>query len=373
MKPWTVILGTRPEVIKLAPVIHEARKQGHSVRVIATGQHRELTYPLMKHFGLKADLDLDVMCRNQDLTELSERVLRGFNQERDVLLNSEIFVVQGDTTSAWLGAFWGFIHRIPIAHVEAGLRTYDLTAPFPEEANRQLMSRITDLHFAPTLQAARALMKEGIQDSKISVVGNTSIDALYWTLKSLGEKRISDIPEIPKDVRIFAEMGPYLLVTAHRRESFGEGFEGICEGLLGLLSAEREIRLIYPVHPNPKVREKVTARLSDHPRILLCDPIPYVGFLALLRGAAVVLTDSGGVQEEAPSLLKPIIVLRDQTERPEGVEAGFSHPVGTSPQKIIKKTQDVLREGLATQCANPYGDGLAALRIVQKIAGVFHE
>ncbi len=364
----SIILGTRPEVIKLAPVVHAARTFGHRVKLITTGQHRELTYPLLKFFDLQPDLDLDVMTADQSLTGLSERILRGLNQHSETLKDSDYIFVQGDTVTACLGAYWGFYSRIPVAHVEAGLRTYDLGAPFPEEGNRQLIGRISRFHFAPTLQAAMALEKEGVDPSSIYKVGNTSIDALNWAMVKLGERSLSELSEVPRSVAEFASQGRFILLTAHRRESFGPGFEGICEGVLGLLKSQSDIRVIYPVHPNPQVRDRVRKRLGGHERILLCDPLAYVGFLALLRAAEVVLTDSGGVQEEAPTLRKPILVLREKTERPEGVEAGFSQLVGTHPGTIIKATQAALKNGLSTKASNPYGDGQASTRMM-KILG----
>ncbi len=367
MSNFSVILGTRPEVIKLAPVVHAARARGHQVRLITTGQHRELTYPLLKFFELKPDIDLDVMSAAQGLSQVSERILSGLNHHSKDLEDSGVIFVQGDTITALIGAVWGFFNRIPIAHVEAGLRTYDLNAPFPEEANRQLISRIACLHFAPTVQAAMALQMENVKLDDIFTVGNTSIDALKWALNHLGDQKLTDIQEIPLKVAQFAQEGRYIMVTAHRRESFGVGFDGICDGILGLIERVPDLRVIYPVHPNPQVKNAAERRLGSQSRILLCDPLPYVGFLGLLKSAHVILTDSGGVQEEAPSLRIPILVLREKTERPEGVEAGFSKLVGTHSSRIIEATLSALSEEKVPQGENPYGDGQSAARMIKLV------
>lgn len=367
MSNFSVILGTRPEVIKLAPVVHAARARGHRVRLITTGQHRDLTYPLLKFFELKPDIDLDVMSAAQELSQVSERILSGLNLHSKDLEDSGVIFIQGDTITALIGAVWGFFNRIPVAHVEAGLRTHDLNAPFPEEANRQLISRIACFHFAPTVQAAMALQMENVKLDDIFTVGNTSIDALKWALNHLGEQKLTEIQEIPLRVAQFAQEGRYIMVTAHRRESFGVGFDGICDGILGLIERVPDLRVIYPVHPNPQVKNAAERRLGSQSRILLCDPLPYVGFLALLKSAHVILTDSGGVQEEAPSLRIPILVLREKTERLEGVEAGFSKLVGTHSSRIIEATLSALNEEMTLKGENPYGDGQSAARMIKLV------
>ena len=367
MSNFSVILGTRPEVIKLAPVVHAARARGHRVRLITTGQHRDLTYPLLKFFELKPDIDLDVMSAAQELSQVSERILSGLNLHSKDLEDSGVIFIQGDTITALIGAVWGFFNRIPVAHVEAGLRTHDLNAPFPEEANRQLISRIACFHFAPTVQAAMALQMENVKLDDIFTVGNTSIDALKWALNHLGEQKLTEIQEIPLRVAQFAQEGRYIMVTAHRRESFGVGFDGICDGILGLIERVPDLRVIYPVHPNPQAKNAAERRLGSQSRILLCDPLPYVGFLALLKSAHVILTDSGGVQEEAPSLRIPILVLREKTERLEGVEAGFSKLVGTHSSRIIEATLSALNEEMTLKGENPYGDGQSAARMIKLV------
>jgi UDP-N-acetylglucosamine 2-epimerase len=367
MAKLLVIIGTRPEAIKLSPVVHAARAGGHEVTVVTTGQHREMVYPLLSYFDAQADVDLDVMTADQSLAALSEKILRGLEQNAVVLKQSDSIIVQGDTVTAMIAAYWGFCQRIPVAHVEAGLRTYDLSAPFPEEGNRQVIARMASFHFAPTLRAAMALSREGVDQDSIFQVGNTGIDALQFVLNKIGKRSLKEIREVPALVADFVQGGKMLLVTAHRRESFGTGLNNICEGILGVLESCHDVKVIFPVHPNPRVRETVEALLSGHPRILLCQPLPYVGFIAVLKSASVILTDSGGVQEEAPTLRKPILVLRDKTERPEGVLAGFARLVGTDASLIRAATLHALDYGLEVSGPNPYGDGHSAERIVDLV------
>lgn len=365
------VFGTRPEVIKLSPLILEARRRGHAARVILTGQHRDLALPLLRYFGIEATMDLDVMSSNQSLSGLSQRILSGM----DALPfhpgspGGRYLVVQGDTTSAFAASYWALCNRVPVAHVEAGLRTYDLDSPFPEEANRQLIGRIARLHFAPTLQAARNLKAEQIFSHRIHLVGNTAIDALKYVVEKerLLERDALFHPEVPTEIGQFVGDRMMVLVTAHRRESFGPGFERICEGIRRVADSSSDVRIVYPVHPNPNVRSTVRRMLGTHPRILLCDPLPFVGFTALMSRANALLTDSGGVQEEGPTLRKPIIVMRDKTERPEGVQAGFAVLVGTDPALIERETVRALRDGLRTENENPYGDGKAAPRIMDAL------
>jgi UDP-N-acetylglucosamine 2-epimerase (non-hydrolysing) len=362
----SVVLGTRPEVIKLAPVIQAAKQRGHEVQVILTGQHRHMALPLLEFFGISPDKNLDVMTMNQSLTTLSERVLHTLN-EMGEQAKSDVLLVQGDTTSAFVAGYWAFCHRIPVAHVEAGLRTYDLNAPFPEEANRQLIGRIARFHFAPTAQAKTALKKENVNAKNIFVVGNTAIDALNYTLKRTKDLNIPDVERLKPEILDFVGDNQLVLVTAHRRESFGGGFEGICKGIRAVADARKDVRIIYPVHPNPNVRDPVNKLLGDHPQIMLVDPLPYFGFILLMQKASVLLTDSGGIQEEGPTLRKPILVMRDTTERPEGVRKGFSKLVGTNPKKIEKETLLALKKGCSGKGPNPYGDGKSAFRIIKTL------
>jgi UDP-N-acetylglucosamine 2-epimerase len=360
------VFGTRPEVIKLAPVILEARRRGIETRVVLSGQHRHLALPLLRFFGIEPDLDLDVMVPNQTLTELSARVLGALDRHK-ADIEGDFVVVQGDTTTACMAAYWAFCHRIRVAHVEAGLRTHDLSAPFPEEANRQLIGRIAHLHFAPTPDAARSLKRENVAPRGVHVVGNTAIDALGLVLARLKRGEVSAEHRLDAKIRRFIEGARPVLVTAHRRESFGGGFERLCRGIREVADRNADVRVVYPVHPNPNVRTPVERELGGHPRILLCDPVPYVQFVELMRLSDVLLTDSGGVQEEAPSLRKPILVMRDTTERPEGVRAGFARLVGTDPRKIRLGVERALRRGCEGRGKNPYGDGKSARRIVKAL------
>lgn len=366
-----IVLGTRPEVIKLAPVVHEAKKRGHDVRVVFSGQHREMGKALMKSFGIQSDLDLDVMSPGQTLSSLSTKVLQELDRNEASLQDADYLLVQGDTTTAFVAAYWAFCKRIPIAHVEAGLRTYDLDAPFPEEGNRQLIGRIANLHFSPTSQAEKALLREKVHQERVHSVGNTGIDALQFVLKILKDpkarQQIAEQERVPAAVELFIGDKEVVLVTAHRRESFGEGLEGICQGILRLAAEYPDLRFVYPVHPNPKVQETVRSLLGKQANILLCEPLPYVAFVALMSRSKILLTDSGGVQEEAPSLRKPILVLRETTERPEGVKLGFASLVGFRPEKIFKEASKALKQGCQGKGKNPYGDGKASVRIIRAL------
>lgn len=367
----TIVLGTRPEVIKLAPVVHEAKRLGHDVKVVFSGQHREMGKALMKSLGIRSDFDLDVMAPGQTLSSLSAKVINQLDAQEKDLLDSDYLLVQGDTTTSFVAAYWAFCKRIPIAHVEAGLRTYDLSAPFPEEGNRQLIGRIADLHFAPTGQAQSALLKEKVSKDKVFSVGNTGIDALHFVLKMLKDPaasaKISDAEKVPEKVDQFIAGHKMVLITAHRRESFGEGLEGICRGIVRLAEANPDIRFVYPVHPNPKVQETVRSFLGSQANLLLCEPLPYTAFVDLMSRSEILLTDSGGVQEEAPSLKKPILVLRETTERPEGVKLGFAKLVGFNPDKIFKEATAALKKGHLGKGKNPYGDGKASVRILKEL------
>ena len=366
----TVVLGTRPEVIKLAPVILEGRKRGHEVNVVLTGQHRDLAKPLLKFFGIEPNVDLDVMEPNQTLTGLSARVLMKLDEHQD-RVTGDCLLVQGDTTSAAMAGYWSFLKKIPLGHVEAGLRTGDLQNPFPEEANRQLIGRIADFHFAPTAGSRKALLAEKTSPKKVSVTGNTAIDALFLTLDKIAKGAVDPQSE---DGRFLADVenwiGPkkLILVTAHRRENIGAPLEGICKGILDLVNDSDENYALLPVHPNPNVRETILARLGGHPRIRLEKPLNYVSFVSLMARSSLLLTDSGGVQEEGPSLRKPILVLRKTSERPEGIRKGLAKLVGSDPKRILKEGRLALRKKqkqLTSRGPNPYGDGKAAARILK--------
>ncbi len=358
-KKLAFVFGTRPEVIKLAPVILEARAKGHETVLVLTGQHRQMAADLMRFFGLEADIDLGVMKDAQSLGGLSARILQRLDQVSGDIGPCDFWIVQGDTTSACMAAYWAFCRGQQVVHVEAGLRTYDLAGPFPEEANRQLISRIASIHFAPTQAAVKNLKKERVS-GKVLRVGNTGVDALFWTLRKQDK--------LPHDVSDFLGSETLVLVTAHRRESFGEGISEICEGILRTLQKLPALKIVFPVHLNPNIKKPVTDLLGQHPNILLCEPLSYPVFVSLMNRSAVILTDSGGIQEEAPSLKKPILVMRDETERPEGVRAGYAKLVGPNSKRITAGLLQALKQGCSGRGPNPYGDGKASQRIIRSLA-----
>jgi UDP-N-acetylglucosamine 2-epimerase (non-hydrolysing) len=356
------IFGTRPEAIKLCPLIHalRAREPEVRVRVCVTAQHREMLDQVLAAFDVKPDHDLDLMRPNQTLAEASARMLTGldpvFEHEKPALA-----VVQGDTTTTLFGALGAFYRRVPVGHVEAGLRTHDLSQPFPEEMNRVLTGRIATLHFAATEGAAENLRREGVDRGAITVTGNTGIDAVLHVRDGLEGGRLKgrEWPELDGRRKT-------ILVTAHRRENFGEGFERICEAVLRL--SEREgVTIVFPVHPNPNVRGPVERRLRGRASIVLVEPLDYVPFVDLMRRAYLIITDSGGIQEEAPSLGKPVLVLREKTERPEAVEAGTVRLVGTDVERIVSEAARLIDDARMYEAMsavhNPYGDGRASARI----------
>jgi UDP-N-acetylglucosamine 2-epimerase (non-hydrolysing) len=356
------IFGTRPEAIKLCPVVQRLRREPaeFDVSVCATAQHRELLDQVLAIFGVTPNHDLNVMQPGQTLFQSTSRILAAL--ETVVATERPYWVVvQGDTTTTLCGALAGFYARSRVAHVEAGLRTGDMGQPFPEEMNRVLASRITDHHFAATEWAAGNLIREGFPCTSISVTGNTGIDAVMQVRDRLEDGRLA-APEWPW----LDPAKKLILVTAHRRESFGEGFERICRALERLARRD-DVQIVYPVHPNPRVVEPVSRHLRSRPNVVLLEPLDYVSFVDLMRRAHTLLTDSGGVQEEAPSLGKPVLVLREKTERPEAVEAGTVRLVGTDIERILGETE-LLLENEATyleRCRihNPYGDGQASERI----------
>jgi UDP-N-acetylglucosamine 2-epimerase (non-hydrolysing) len=365
-KTIAVVLGTRPEAIKLAPVIRELKLDPDSwnVKVVATAQHRELLDRVLDLFEISADIDLDIMRANQDLFGLTVKALHGLG-ETFAEMRPDLVLVQGDTTSVFTGALAAFYHQIPVGHVEAGLRTDMRYSPFPEEINRHLTGVLTDLHFAPTRRAAWNLRQEGYDDSTITIAGNTVIDAL---LDVAGREE----DPLPEGVD---ENKPLILVTAHRRESFGAPLERAFGALAKLAEMHPECQIVYPVHPNPKVRKAANENLGASRNIILLDPMDYGPFVSLMKRAKLVLTDSGGIQEEAPSLGVPVLVLRSVTERPEAVHSGTVKLVGTDPDKIIGEADRLLtdsdyHERMAASI-NPYGDGKASERIVSAISHFF--
>lgn len=363
-----VVVGTRPEVIKMAPVVKELRQRCEfECHLISTGQHESLTRQAFEMFDLCPDEDLRMMRPGQDLPGLTSRMITAVS-EALAGCGADIVLVQGDTTTVLTAALAAFYHRIPIGHVEAGLRTYDYTAPWPEEMNRRVVDTISQWCFAPTEGARHNLLREGISGSAVSVTGNTVVDALLWM-----RDRVNAItPELPPRVTDFIQDHRVLLMTAHRRESFGEPFERVCHAVLKVVNEFPDVRVVYPVHPNPNVREPVHRLLGTQDRICLIEPLSYDAFVWLLDKSYLVLTDSGGVQEEAPSLGKPVLVMRETTERPEGVEAGTVRLVGTDVSRIALECATLLENSdeyeARSSISNPYGDGLASARIADILA-----
>lgn len=372
-----LVLGTRPEAIKLAPLPAALRAAGvGNVQICSTGQHREMLRPILQLFDLALDHDLDLMEPRQTLSDLTARCLTGLSQVlADV--RPSLVVVQGDTTTALAASLAAFYLQVPVAHVEAGLRTGRRDSPFPEEINRVLVTRLADYHFAPTESAQQNLLSEGVPASRIWLTGNTVVDALHGVLARVGELACPPgmSQEFAARVAAWASMGRRLvLVTGHRRENFGQGVQNIAAVLRELADRNDDIEIVYSVHPNPSVREPVTALLGSQDRVHLVDPLPYSAFAWLMRRAYLILTDSGGIQEEAPGLGKPVLVMRDTTERPEAVDAGTARLVGTSRDRIRDETETLLRNPSAYQqmahAVNPFGDGRAAERIAAIIASL---
>jgi UDP-N-acetylglucosamine 2-epimerase (non-hydrolysing) len=365
-KHFFVLLGTRPEAIKLFPVINRLKAEERAiVTVCATAQHRQLLDQVLKLTNIVPDFDLNVMTPNQTLDQLSARLLVAVSQVLDQVRPSRV-IVQGDTTTAMTGAVASYYHRIPVSHVEAGLRSGNLYAPWPEEVNRKVVGTIADQHFAPTERAAEALRLENVPKERIHITGNTVVDAL------LAAKTIVDSdPRLASrwdSIRTHHGNRRIILVTCHRRENFGTGIFDIVEALLAILNRE-DVAIVLPVHPNPNVHDVLASRLSNHPRVELITPQEYTDFVSLLSLAYLVLTDSGGVQEEAPTLGKPVLVMRETTERPEGVEAGTALLVGANRDRIIDETVRLLDDdehySTMARAHNPFGDGHASERIVK--------
>ncbi|MCC6157803.1 MAG: UDP-N-acetylglucosamine 2-epimerase (non-hydrolyzing) [Deltaproteobacteria bacterium] len=353
------VFGTRPEAIKLAPVIREmrARSDTYEVLVVVTAQHRQMLDQVLRLFDIVPDIDLAIMRPNQSLDMIVARAIEGLGEAMD-RLKPDVVLVQGDTTTTFVGALAAFHRRIPVAHVEAGLRTWDPWSPFPEEINRQLTSRLAAVHFPPTSWSRDNLLREGIDPARVHITGNTVIDAL---LEITGREYLFTDPilaTLPKKT---------ILITAHRRESFGEPFRQMCLAMRAIAEMFPACALVYPVHLNPNVREPVFEILSGAANIHLVEPLDYEPFVHLMKKAHIILTDSGGVQEEAPSLGKPVLVMREKTERPEGIEAGTVRLVGNDGTKIVSEVSRLLDDADAyramAEAKNPYGDGRASKRI----------
>jgi UDP-N-acetylglucosamine 2-epimerase (non-hydrolysing) len=365
VKTVLTILGTRPEAIKLAPVLHELarRRDVFRSKVCVTGQHRELLEPMLEFFGIEPDYDLRVMRRNQPLAALTARLLSALDPVL-AQLKPDWIVIQGDTTSVLAGALGAYYRGCRVAHVEAGLRTDNKYSPFPEELNRRVASVLADAHFAPTARAVRNLRREGIPGATICLSGNTVVDALHWAVQRV--KRHP--PAWPDDVPGLSKERRLILVTGHRRENFGAGLEQICRALRDIADELPDAELVYPVHLNPNVRGPVRRLLGGHPRIHLARPVAYPVMVALLRRAWLVMTDSGGIQEEAPTFGVPCLVMRDTTERPEGIRQGVAKLVGANRRHIVAAVRRLAQDSRAyarmATGGNPYGDGQAARRIV---------
>jgi len=365
LKKAMVVFGTRPEAIKLAPVVLELHRRVASFKTVlcSTGQHREMLEQMLESFRLVPDHNLGVMKANQSLAEVTTGVLNGL----DRVLTSEkpdVVIVQGDTTTTFVASLAAYYHRIPVAHVEAGLRTGDRFNPFPEEMNRRLATHLADFHFAPTELSRTNLLREGISNERILVTGNTVVDALQHIISSLPENPPRVACNVPDDRKL-------ILVTAHRRESFGQGMHQICEAIRRLAENRPDVFVVFPVHLNPNVQEPVRTMLGGISNVSLLEPMDYVSFVALMKRAHILLTDSGGMQEEGPSLKKPVLVMRSVSERPEAVMAGAACLVGTDPARIIATVKRLLDEPdyyeQMTSRENPFGDGKAAVRIVDSL------
>jgi UDP-N-acetylglucosamine 2-epimerase (non-hydrolysing) len=377
-KKVMLVFGTRPEAIKMAPLVHmlKSDSENFEVCVCVTAQHREMLDQVLDLFHIYPDADLNVMKPGQDLFDVTSNVLSGLKSIINEI-KPNIILVHGDTTTSFAAALAGFYSNIPIAHVEAGLRTFDIFAPFPEEFNRQVTSKITKWHFAPTETASKHLINEGISAQSIFITGNTVIDSLFWMLDQIEanvEKKFRITNELNGLLSFEWQSEKFVLITGHRRENFGTGFEQICSAISILAKQFPEIHFVYPVHLNPNIQNPVKTILSDFPNIHLINPINYDLFVYLLKHSYIVLTDSGGIQEEAPSLGKPVLVMRDVTERPEAVSAGTVELVGANTTNIVKGVISLIENESVynrMSCAhNPYGDGKACERIVNILRNI---
>ena len=374
MKKILLVFGTRPEAIKMAPLVKEFQKdtEHFETKVCVTAQHRQMLDQVLEVFGITPDYDLNIMAPNQDLYDITSKVLLGL---RDVLKDfaPDVVLVHGDTTTSMAASVAAFYRQIAVAHVEAGLRTYDMLSPWPEEMNRQVTDRICTYYFAPTGQSRQNLLRENIEEKKIFVTGNTVIDALLMAVDIIATKTGME-EQIHKEIQ---EKGytvgerDYILVTGHRRENFGEGFLHICKAIRELASKYPDIDIVYPVHLNPNVQKPVYELLSGLDNVFLISPLDYLPFIYAMQHSILLLTDSGGVQEEAPSLGKPVLVMRNTTERPEAVEAGTVKLVGTDAETIVGNVVELLRNKelykRMSETHNPYGDGQACERIVNAL------
>lgn len=377
-KKIMLVFGTRPEAIKMAPLYHalKACPEQFETQVCVTAQHRQMLDQVLRVFEITPDIDLNLMKAGQDLYDVTASVLLGM---RDVLRQHkpDALLVHGDTTTSLAAAMAGFYAGVPVGHVEAGLRTYDVYAPFPEEFNRQVASKVTRWHFAPTEFSQQNLLNERVNEDQITVTGNTVIDALLWVLARIDSDagRQAELTNFLNDRLAFSwQTERFVLITGHRRENFGDGFLQICEALKDLAARYPNVHLVYPVHLNPNVQQPVKSLLAELPNVHLIEPLNYEPFVYLLKHSHIVLTDSGGIQEEAPSLGKPVLVMRDVTERPEAVDAGTVILVGANRERIVAKVSELLENEAIykrmSRAHNPYGDGNACERIINVLRGI---
>ena len=377
-----LVFGTRPEAIKMAPVVKEFQKHLETFQTIVcvTGQHREMLDQVLRIFDITPQYDLNIMKQGQDLYDVTSRVLLGM---RDILkeVNPDVVLVHGDTTTSMAAALAAFYQQIPVGHVEAGLRTHNIYSPWPEEMNRQITGRIATYNFAPTSLSRQNLLQEGVSEARINITGNTVIDALYWVLNRIGNDYVLGT-ELEKvvlkagyDIRRLVGGRRLVLITGHRRENFGDGFISMCLAIKHLTETYLDVDFVYPMHLNPNVRKPIHEVFGEEltrSNFFFIEPLQYLEFVYLMSKAAIVLTDSGGIQEEAPGLGKPVLVMRDTTERPEALASGTVHLVGTDYDKIMNEVSTLLDDTVAyeamSKAVNPYGDGQACRRIADVLA-----
>lgn len=382
MKKVMLVFGTRPEAIKMAPLVKEFQKQPKRVETVVcvTGQHREMLDQVLKIFDIKPDYDLNIMKQGQDLYDVTARVLTGM---RDVLkeVKPDVVLVHGDTTTSTAAALAAFYQQIPVGHVEAGLRTHNIYSPWPEEMNRLLTGRLATYHFSPTPLSRNNLIKESVDDRNIIITGNTVIDALYWVVDKIKNNKEPDnelediLSKAGYDVNRLNNGKKLVLITGHRRENFGDGFINMCTAIKDLTVKYPDLDFVYPMHLNPNVRKPIHEvfgeNLSGLKNMFFIEPLEYLSFVYLMEKSSIVLTDSGGIQEEAPGLGKPVLVMRDTTERPEALDAGTVKLVGTDYNKIVNEVSSLIDDKAAyekmSKAVNPYGDGLACGRIVNAL------
>ena len=368
-KKILIVFGTRPEAIKLAPLILKLKiNKKFLTKICITSQHKKMLHQVLKLFEIKPDYDLDIMKKDQNLSHITANILNRFNFTLD-RFKPDLVIVHGDTSTTMACSLSAFYKKIDIAHVEAGLRTGSMYSPYPEEINRKVTSNLTKFHFAPTYKAKKNLLDEGYKKKNILITGNTVIDSVLWMNKKIkSKKKINEILE-KKFPFLKKNKKKIILVTCHRRENFGKSFENICNSILQISKRNKNCLIVYPIHLNPNIKIPVNRILNNIDNILLLDPLNYMEFIFLMKKSHLILTDSGGIQEEAPTLNKPVLIMRDHTERPEAIRAGTSKMVGTKPKRIIYEVEKLLKNNLIysnmSKIKNPFGDGNASKKIIQ--------